>query len=119
MTTAVIALPILAGKAEAWRRLCQEMRGGRRQEYEASRHELGIVREMAWLFNASHGSVALIYVDVGEPEHFLARLAASEQPFDCWFKRQLVEICGLDLRRLGPNSVMELVFDWRQTYEEK
>lgn len=115
MATLVLTAPILPGKLEAWRRLCQEIDGRRRQEYETSRRQLGIVSETVWLLRTRHTNVAVVRVDAEEPEHLLARLAASKHPFDRWFKEQLHQICGLDLASAFMGPTMELVFDWQQS----
>lgn len=114
MTRLVVTAPILPGKVEAWRRLCQEIEGRRQRGYEESRRHLGIVSEAIWLLRTPGAKVAVVCVDTQEPEHLLARLSASEHPFDRWFKEQLREVCGLDLTPAYLGPTMELVFDWQQ-----
>lgn len=114
MSALVITVPILPGKAEAWRRLCQEVAGRRRQGYEESRRQLGVASEAVWLLRTPRADVAVVRLDAEEPEHLLARLAASEHPFDRWFKEHLRQICGLDLTPAFLGPTMELVFDWQQ-----
>jgi len=45
-TIGVVALvaPLLPGKAEDHRQFCEQLVGARREEYEASRQQLGITR---------------------------------------------------------------------------
>lgn len=107
----VLAVPILPGKDEAWRRMCQEIKGRRRDGYEQARRALGVAYEAAWLLRAPHSNIAVLYLQANEPEHLLTRLAVSNHPFDRWFRGQLHEICGLEL---GP--AMEMVFDWRAAH---
>lgn len=70
--------------------------------------------EAVWLLHTPRADVAVVCVDAQEPEHLLARLAASEHPFDRWFKEQLHKVCGLDLTPASIGPTMELVFDWQQ-----
>jgi hypothetical protein len=92
----VLAVPIMPGKDETWRRMCQEIKGHRRDGYEQARRALGVAYEAAWLLRAPRSDIAVLYLQANEPEHLLTRLAVSNHPFDRWFKRQLREICGLE-----------------------
>lgn len=114
MTAMVITAPILPGKVEAWRRFCQEIEGRRQQGYKESRRQLGIASEAVWLLRTPRANVAVVRLDAEEPEHLLARLAASQHPFDRWFKERLHHICGLDLTPASLGPTMELVFDWQE-----
>ena len=117
MTAMFLTAPILPGKVEAWRRFCQEMRGRRQEGYEQSRRQLGIASEAVWLLRTARADVAIVRVNAEEPEHLLSRLAASDHPFDRWFKDQLTEICGVDLSPTFMGPTMELVFTWQQSQE--
>ena len=114
MCTLVIAAPILPGKVEAWRRLCQEMEGRRQNGHEESRQQLGIASEAMWLLRTPRANVAVVRIEAAEPEHLLSRLAVSDRPFDRWFKEQLRHVCGLDLRPALLGPTLELVFDWQR-----
>ncbi|MDX1664066.1 MAG: hypothetical protein R3272_09745 [Candidatus Promineifilaceae bacterium] len=115
MTAMVLTAPILPGKVEAWRRFCQEINGRRRREYERSRRQLGIASEAVWLLRTARADIAVVRLDADEPEHLLSRLAASDQPFDRWFKERLHAICGLDLNPALLGPTMELIFTWQQS----
>ncbi|MFW6070048.1 MAG: hypothetical protein ACOC9X_03290 [bacterium] len=115
MAELTVVAPLLPGRAEAWRRFCQEVRGRRRAEYEVSRTTLSISRESAWLLYTPCGNLALISVEAAEPYAALQELASSERPFDRWFRRHLWEICGLDLSCLQTGQKRELVFHWSLT----
>jgi hypothetical protein len=109
----VWAAPILPDKVEAWRRLCQELRAGRSNQFAESRQRLGVTREVTWLFRTGQSELALLCLDAEQPEQLLVRLAASNQPFDLWFKRQLLDICGLDLSQAATGPTLELMLDWQ------
>jgi hypothetical protein len=109
-STVTLITPILPGKAEAWRRFVQEMMGVRRAEYEESRRRLGITGEQAWIAENLHAAVAIITIDVHQPEQLITQLATSDLPFDCWLREQLLTLQGLDLTKV----VLDLVLDWRK-----
>ncbi len=104
-----LTLPILPGKDEEWRRFAQELEEYPR-EYEALRRRLGIRSERVWLVQAACGEVALAYAEVEAPEEMIRRLAASEEPFDLWFKEKLLELHGYDLDAPSMRLEPELVF---------
>jgi hypothetical protein len=105
----ILTLPILPGKEEEWRRFAQELEEYPR-EYEDLRRRLGIRSERVWLAQAACGEVALAYAEVEAPEEVIRRLAASEEPFDLWFKDKLLELHGYDLDGPHPKPEPELVF---------
>ena len=111
MTALIVTAPILPGKVERWRRLCQEMDGRRRAGYRESRRRLGIAREAAWLLQTPRSELAVICLEADEPEEIVQRLAVSDHPFDRWFRAQLAEILGLDLANLFQGARAELIFD--------
>lgn len=118
MDSLVCVLPILPGKQEEWRRFCQVLQGSRRCQYEESRQRLGIIKELAWLHSplqAPQGEVVVICLQVEHPEQVLPQLAASDLPFDRWFRQQLLELHGLDVTQALPGPANELVFVWKRS----
>jgi len=107
-----IVWPILPGKQEAWRRFCQALLGGRLREYTESRRRLGITKEMVWLAQTPQSDLAIVYLEATHPEQVLLRLGASDIPFDCWLRKQLLELHGLDLTQ-PPRPATELVLAWQ------
>jgi hypothetical protein len=107
------ALPILPGKQEAWRRYCQELQESRSSEYEASRRRLGISREVTWFARTAQGEMALVYMEVAQPERVFVALAASDLPFDEWFRQQLLEIHGFDVTSRPRDLACELIYSWQ------
>lgn len=120
MAALTLILPIYSDNVEAWRRLCQEMMGTRREQYESSRRHLGIVAERVSLLHTARGALALFVVDVEKPEGFLRRLANSTHPFDLWFKRRLQEVLGIDLTQPATRAHHnEVLLEWRrQEYDQ-
>ena len=111
MPTAVLVLPILPDREEEWRRFAQDMLGDRLGEYEGFGRRLGIRGVRVYLARASRREVIIAYVEAEDPEEAFRRLVASEEPFAEWFKEQLVELHGYDLKcpRMRPSP--ELIFE--------
>ncbi|GAC1347013.1 MAG: hypothetical protein NVSMB27_11610 [Ktedonobacteraceae bacterium] len=112
MGASAFVSPILPGKQEDWRRFCQELLGSRRSEYEESQRRLGITRVLAWLTHMSSGEMVIVYLEAEGPERVIPQLAASDLPFDRWFRRQLLELHGLDMTQPTCVPPNELIFVW-------
>jgi hypothetical protein len=57
--------------------------------------------------------MAIMYLEAEHPEQMLPQLAASEHPFDCWFRQQLLELHGLDVGQPQSGQTAELIFVWQ------
>ena len=107
----MLTAPVLPGRAEAWRRMCQELLGSRAERFSASACRLGVQSQRIWLVPMPRGELAVIWLDVANPDRALADLAASDAPFDRWLRRQLQHLIGIDLT--GPVETRgELVLEW-------
>lgn len=97
MSGIILTFPILAGKVEAWRRLCQELSGFRRQQYEASRKRLGITCERMALVENAFGSTAVTTLEAPNVDRALGQIIASGHWFDVWYRERLQELHGINL----------------------
>lgn len=108
MPTAVLVLPILADREEEWRRFAQDLLGDRLAEYEDFAKRMGVRGIKIYFARAGRREMVTAHVDAEEPEETLRRLAASEEPFDEWFKERSSPIFTVskwgDARELPPNS---------------
>jgi len=97
MSGIVLTFPILAGKVEAWRRFCQELCGSRRKTYEASRQRLGITLERLALVDTAFGATAVTTMEAPNVALALGQIIASVLPFDMWYRKQLLDLHGINL----------------------
>lgn len=112
MPSQAFALPILPGKLDDWWSFTRTMLDKRRSEYQQSRERLGISREMAWHQRTPAGDLALIFWEGDEPEQILQRIAVSSDPFDIWFREQMLHIHGLDFAQPPSQPPAQRVIDW-------
>lgn len=112
MASFAMALPILPGQAEGIRRMRDEALGPRRNEYEESRRQMGVTKEMAWVQPTPMGEIVLVYWEVEDPQRALQRMAESQDQFDTWFRQFMQSVHGVDIAGGQPPS-SELVFDWQ------
>jgi len=95
--------PILPGKLEAWKAFDAEMNGPRRAEHHASRRRMGLSREVASLMQTPQGDFVCLFHEGASLERAFRTLATSSDPYDEWFRQNLIEIHGLTPEMLqGP-----------------
>ena len=64
MPVTTFAAPILPGKTESLKQAAQEMADSRKNEYEESRHRMGVTREIASLQSTPQGDWVVVEVDL-------------------------------------------------------
>ena len=113
MVSLGMALPLLPGKTESWKRWTQEMAGPRLSEYQASRQRLGITREASFLQQTPQGDMAVLYIEAEDIIRVFQGLASSQEPFDVLFRQQTKDFFGLDLEQPPAGPPPETILDWR------
>jgi hypothetical protein len=91
------ALPVLAGKSAAARTFMQQLDGARRHEYDASERRIGITKELWYLAKLPSGDHLVGYMESQNFGHALTSFVGSREPFDVWFKEQMLAVTGVDL----------------------
>jgi uncharacterized protein YndB with AHSA1/START domain len=109
---------ILPDREEEWRRFVQEVAEERLREYEEFRQRLGFHNESVWLARTKGGETAMVYLEAEDPERIVTTLAASEKPFDLWFKERLLECHGRDFVRAPRRASAELIFAYQDVVDD-
>jgi hypothetical protein len=105
-------IPYLPGKTDVARSALHSCwRGERRAAYEHSRKRLGITREAVWIQQTPNGGVGVAYLEADDMTEAFAGMAASDDPFDRWFRELVFDIHGLDLKAGFPPPVQ--ILDYR------
>ena len=91
------AVPIKPGKVETWKSWVGELTGSRQADFDDLNARMGLTLHAAWLQENPDGSSLVVVVQdgPGAPE-FLAKLAASENEVDAWFRSMVADIHPLD-----------------------
>jgi hypothetical protein len=110
MAHLALALPCLPGGADQLRRLAEECRGPRRAEFEAFHRRVGLTAERWFLEQTAQGELLVMTLE-GDPLGAIQKLAASDEPFDQWFKEQVRAVHGVDFSKPLPTPPPELVFE--------
>jgi hypothetical protein len=111
MESTALALPLLPGKTDDWRRWSAELAGPRRSDYEASRRRLGVNRERAYLHQIPQGDVVIVYLEAENLQRMFEGISTSQEPFDVWFRQKVQELWGIDFAQGLPGPIPELVSD--------
>jgi hypothetical protein len=110
MVMLALAVPILPGQTERWRRFVGELEGGRREASRAHRQRLGL-RERAFFQATPQRDLGTLVLEGDDPAAAFARFGAGDDEFTRWFVQEVQAIHGLDLRQPPPGPLPEQVVD--------
>ena len=111
MEAIAFAVPILPGKTDAWKQFAREYSGARAKEFGESRKRMGVVVERSYLEQTPNGDMSVIFVKGSNVRNYFHILGASQDPFDVWFREQVINIHGTDLSKELP-PIPEEFLDW-------
>jgi hypothetical protein len=101
MPAFAFAVPVVSGKEELDRKTLAEIAGPRLPEHEAALREAGISRHAAWHQQTPDGTLAVVYMEAPD-EATIIKFAASEAPFNTWFREVMKEVHDVDISEPGP-----------------
>ena len=100
-TEVTLIIPILPGKAEAWRRFGQELEGSRRIDFAAWCNQCGLHLTGWQLYDTPGGAVVFLQLQIVNVAETLTALTIREMSFQSWLQQQLLTLHGLDLQRFS------------------
>jgi hypothetical protein len=109
------AAPLQPGMTDAARRFAQEAYVTRKTEMTESRSAKGLIREMVCLNQTPMGDIVVVYVEGTDPVDGNRQFAASQSPFDRWFKDRCKEIFPAFVNFDEPVPANEQIFDSAQS----
>lgn len=110
MPVTTFAVPVLAGRTEAWKNAVAEMKGPRKADYEESRRRMGVTREVVSLQSTPQGDVIVVFLEASDPGGVVAKYLSSDAPFDKWFAETILS--GVHGISAAPPANQTFV-DWR------
>lgn len=108
---AFLVVPVLPGRAEAWRRFVQELRGPQQQEWAAWRARVGLRRLRVWAQTTQRGTAVLIQTTFTDRAGSSPSLVDEAWPFDRWLREQMFTLHGIDLAQLRADVTRELILE--------
>lgn len=109
MQSIVFAAPALPGGVERLEETAAEVLGPRRAELDDFHRRLGISREHWYVQQTPSGPLVLVYLAASDLGHVFQTLAASEAPFDAWFREQAKAVHGIDFAKPMTDPLPEQV----------
>jgi hypothetical protein len=110
MAMFAMAIPILAGKTETFKKFIGELKGARFAEFQTSRKQLE-VRERTFLQQTPMGDFVVVTLEGSDPASAFQKFAAGKDAFTQWFASQVKEIHGFDLSAPPPGPLPTLLID--------
>jgi hypothetical protein len=112
MPLIVRAFPVLPGKEQDVKEFSRQMATAQAAEAAEFYRGLGVARESWHLQQTAAGPLVIVVTELGEVEATARQYAASQRPFDRWFKDQVHSLTGVspDDDPLGPPTAQ--IFDW-------
>jgi hypothetical protein len=110
MAMFAMAVPILPGKTDQWRRFMDELKGPRMREFSESRRRMG-VHERTFLQSTPQGDFVVVTLEGDDPAGAFVRFSQMNDDFSRWFLQQVVEIHGLDLSQAAQAPLPTLMID--------
>lgn len=111
MKTLAFAAPILPGKTEDGKRFAKEIAGPRYKEMTESRKALGQTRETVWIQPTPMGDLLVVYLEGADSVRANQQFAASQSPFDLWFKQQAQNFTGVDFKQPLPEGFSKVIYE--------
>lgn len=88
-------VPLLPGKTDAARAFAHSLMNERQADLDNA--QVTVTKESWFLQETPHGDFLIVYYHSPNPDKVHAALAVSEEPFDVWFREQILDITGIDI----------------------
>lgn len=111
MTENAFFVPLLPGKAEAARAFAAELSGPRKAEVDQA--QTTVIKESWFLQETPHGDFMIVYYVSPDPRKVHDALAVSDEPFDVWFREQILDLTGIDISTPLP-SLPTQIWSWNK-----
>lgn len=102
--------PVLPGKTEKVLELASQLTNERAEEYDRAQATVQV--EDWFLQRTPMGDFVIVYFESEDPMGVFTGLVTSEEPFDIWFRNQLLEITGMEMSSV--TAIPEHFFSWKK-----
>lgn len=111
-----IAVPILKGKTEQWKKFSADLKTRYNKEFNDSRKKLG-VQERTYFQTTPQGDLVIVTLEGKDPQNAFLQFGKGTDEFTKWFITQVKEIHGLDLTQKPTSALPELVIETKTITE--
>lgn len=114
-----MAIPVLKGKENEWKKFSEEMNGRWHKDFMESRKRMN-VHERVFLQETPMGQLVIVTLEGENPEKAFSEFAKGNDDFTRWFVKSVKELHGFDLNNPPQGGMPEHVIDSRmQIVNEK
>ena len=90
--------------------MAQECLGPRKADFRDFHTRVGLDAERWYLQSTPQGDQVVLYLE-GDPLGAIGKLAASDAPFDVWFRDSAKAVHGIDFAQPLPGPPPEMIFE--------
>ena len=105
-----MAIPVLPGKSEQWKKFSNELKTTYKKEFSESRKKLG-VQERTFFQSTPMGDMIIVTLEGKDPQAAFAEFGKGTDEFTKWFIAQAKEVHGIDLAQKPTGSLPELIIE--------
>lgn len=102
MDQVCLVIPVLPGKTADAKAFMRALDHERRGDYDSSERRIGIQKEAWFLATLPGGDHLVAYMESTDFGRAIGMFSQSRDPFDVWFKGQMLAATGLDLDNIPP-----------------
>lgn len=112
MESMACAFPVKPGKAQEWRDWGRELRGVRRNEYQAFRRRFGLTVNRLYFQRTPQRDLAIYYLEGDDLKGAFKYLRTAQDSFAVWLRQHALELFeGFDLTQPSLETLSVLAFD--------
>lgn len=117
MPTIIRAFPVIVGKDE-FLKFIEELTHKRASAVDAFYKRFGVSREVVFWQDTPHGAQIMVFTEVEDLTEIPEVYARADEPFESWFKQEILRLTGVDLNQMPLGLPSEKVFEWAdQSYQ--
>jgi len=110
MAMMAVVFPIVPGKTADWRAFIDDLNGSRREEFQASRRDVGL-HERTFLQSTPMGDLVIVTLEGDDPVASFGQLLQRDDDFSKWFIAHAADVHGFDMSQMPAGAPSELVVD--------
>ncbi|MGZ3899251.1 MAG: hypothetical protein ACXVNM_02160 [Bacteroidia bacterium] len=111
-----MAVPILPGKTEQWKKFANDLKTRYKKEFSESRKKLG-VQERTFFQSTPNGDMVIVTLEGENPQEAFSKFSQTNDEFTKWFVSQAKEVHGIDLSQKPTTALPELILETEPVLE--
>ena len=113
MASTTFVAQVLPGQTSRLKTLASALNGERRNEFERSQRQLGILGEDWFLRESAEGDSVVVWIEAPDIGRSMEAMARSRDPLDVWMKREIAAITGVDYEKPPTGAPFQSILQYR------